>query len=52
MKKSKLGQSSSFQTNEPLDDRSWSSLMKEMDCLQQSGDVSVSGSTERLKTVI
>lgn len=41
MKKSKLCQSSSFQANEPLDDRSWSFLTKGMDCLQQSGDVSV-----------
>lgn len=52
MNKTKLGQGSSFQTNEPLYDRSWSFLMKEMDCLQQSGDVSVSSSTKRLKTVI
>lgn len=52
MKKSEPGQSSSFQTNEPLDDRIWSFLTKGMDCLQQSDDVSVSSSTERLKTVI
>lgn len=52
MEKSKLGQSSSFQTNEPLDDRSWSFLMKGMDCSRQSGDVSVDSSTERLKAVI
>lgn len=52
MKKSEAGQSSSFQTNEPLDDRSWSFLMKGLDCLQQSGDVSVGSSTKRLKTVI
>lgn len=52
MKKSKLGQSSSFQTNEPLDDSSWTFLTKGLCCLQQSGDVSVSSGTERLKTVI
>lgn len=52
MKKSEPGQSSSFQTNEPLDDRSRSFLTKGMDRLQQSGDVSVGSSTERLKMVI
>jgi len=52
MKKSELGQSSSFQTNEPLDCRSWSFLTKGVDCLQQSGDVSVGSSTKRLKMVI